>query len=162
MPNLYICEDASSGIWAAPCQNLHNAFVTRMDPDQPAYPHSLIRVCHTVCSEQHGSWSDCADAKAGLDPCWSQTNFVGFVMARLIWRRQPWVSDHSSIDTSYACTAHLITMYNISSVYHYCSIEIRNVDGNEVMGNVSNFYGTVKGEYLYVYLAGGASSSLQY
>jgi hypothetical protein len=34
-------------------------------------------------SEQHGSWSDCADAKAGLDPCWSQTHYVGFVMARL-------------------------------------------------------------------------------
>jgi hypothetical protein len=24
-----------------------------------------------------------ADAQAGLDPCWSQTHYVGFVMARL-------------------------------------------------------------------------------
>jgi hypothetical protein len=23
------------------------------------------------------------DAQAGLDPCWSQTHYVGFVMARL-------------------------------------------------------------------------------
>jgi hypothetical protein len=36
-------------------------------------------------SEQHGSWSDCADAQAGLDPCWSQTHYVGFVVTRLIW-----------------------------------------------------------------------------
>jgi hypothetical protein len=24
------------------------------------------------------------DAQAGLDPCWSQTHYVGFVMAQLI------------------------------------------------------------------------------
>jgi hypothetical protein len=35
-------------------------------------------------SEQHGSWSDFAEAQAGLDPCWSQTHYVGFVMTRLI------------------------------------------------------------------------------
>jgi hypothetical protein len=35
-------------------------------------------------SEQHGSWSDCTDAQAGLDPCWSQSHYVGFVMTRLI------------------------------------------------------------------------------
>jgi hypothetical protein len=34
-------------------------------------------------SKQHGSWSDCADAQAGLDPCWSQTHYVGFVMTQL-------------------------------------------------------------------------------
>jgi hypothetical protein len=34
-------------------------------------------------SEQHGSWSDCVDATAGLDPCWLQTHYVGFVMAQL-------------------------------------------------------------------------------
>jgi hypothetical protein len=28
--------------------------------------------------------SDCADAQAGLDPCLSQTNYVGFVVTRLI------------------------------------------------------------------------------
>jgi hypothetical protein len=33
--------------------------------------------------EQHGSLSDCADAQAGLDPCWSQMHYVGFVMTRL-------------------------------------------------------------------------------
>jgi hypothetical protein len=25
------------------------------------------------------------DAQAGLDPCWSQTHYVGFVMTLLIW-----------------------------------------------------------------------------
>jgi hypothetical protein len=34
-----------------------------------------IRETH---SKQHGSWSDCADAQAGLDLCWSQTHYVGF------------------------------------------------------------------------------------
>jgi hypothetical protein len=36
-------------------------------------------------SEQHGSWSDCTDAQASLDPCWLQTNYVRFVMTRLIY-----------------------------------------------------------------------------
>jgi hypothetical protein len=39
--------------------------------------------CKGVVSEQHGSWSDCADEEASLDPCWSQTHYVGFVIARL-------------------------------------------------------------------------------
>jgi hypothetical protein len=29
-----------------------------------------------------------ADAQAGLDPCWSQTHYVGFVMRRLKLRNQ--------------------------------------------------------------------------
>jgi hypothetical protein len=33
--------------------------------------------------EQHGSWSDCVDVQAGLDPCWSQTHYIGFFMTRL-------------------------------------------------------------------------------
>jgi hypothetical protein len=37
-----------------------------------------------TASKQHGSWSDCAEAQAGLDPCWSQTHDVGFVVTRLI------------------------------------------------------------------------------
>jgi hypothetical protein len=35
-------------------------------------------------SEQHGSSSDCADAQVCLDPCWSQTHCLGFVVIRLI------------------------------------------------------------------------------
>jgi hypothetical protein len=35
-------------------------------------------------SEQHESWSDFADAQAGLDPCRLQMHYVGFVVARLI------------------------------------------------------------------------------
>jgi hypothetical protein len=34
-------------IWAVPWQNQHNGFATSMDPDQPAYPRSLIRI-HAV------------------------------------------------------------------------------------------------------------------
>jgi hypothetical protein len=36
-------------------------------------------------SEQHESWSDCTDALAGLDPCWSQTHYDDFVVTWLIW-----------------------------------------------------------------------------
>jgi hypothetical protein len=45
---------------------------------------SLLEI--EMVSEQHGSWSDCTDAQSGLDPCWSQTHFVGFVVTRLIFR----------------------------------------------------------------------------
>jgi hypothetical protein len=38
-----------------------------------------------LVSKHHGSWSECADAQAGLDPCWSQTHYVGFVVTRLIY-----------------------------------------------------------------------------
>jgi hypothetical protein len=62
-------------------QNQHSEFAPSMDPDQPAHPLSLIRI-HAV-SEQHGSWSDCADAQAGRDQCWSQTHNVGFVVTQL-------------------------------------------------------------------------------
>jgi hypothetical protein len=37
-----------------------------MDQDQPAHPRRFM------------------DAQAGLDPCWPQNRYVGFVMARLI------------------------------------------------------------------------------
>jgi hypothetical protein len=81
-------------IWASPWKNQHNGFASSMDSDQPAHPRSLIRI-HAVryqflyflgfVSEQHGSWSDCTDAQVGLDPCWSQTHYVGFVVTRLIF-----------------------------------------------------------------------------
>jgi hypothetical protein len=82
-------------IWSTSRQNHHNAFATSMNIDQPAHPLSLIRIhavrlptlvtsSETDC-EHHGSWSDYADAQAGLDRCWSQSHYVGFVMARLIW-----------------------------------------------------------------------------
>jgi hypothetical protein len=94
------CDICGITIWAASRQNQHSAFAISMDPDQPAHPRSLIRI-HAVRfqtllqvdkliansrqtdSEQHGSWSNCAGAQAGLDPCWSQTHYVSFVMARL-------------------------------------------------------------------------------
>jgi hypothetical protein len=61
-----------------------------MDPDQPAHPRSLIRIhavrlptllqvakliANTMDPDQTG--------QADLDPYWSQTHYVGFVMARL-------------------------------------------------------------------------------
>jgi hypothetical protein len=42
-------------------------------------------LCRETNSEKHGPWSDCADAQTGLDPCWSQTHHVGFIVTRLIW-----------------------------------------------------------------------------
>jgi hypothetical protein len=60
---------------------------------RPTFAHSDQDPCCSLSvsllvigfvSEQHGSWSDCADAQAGLDPCWSQTHYVGFVVTRLI------------------------------------------------------------------------------
>jgi hypothetical protein len=59
--------------WAAPWQNQHCVSV------------SLVVI--GLVSEQHGSWSDCADAQAGLDPFWSQTHYFDFVMVRLKWSR---------------------------------------------------------------------------
>jgi hypothetical protein len=61
-----------------------------MDPDQSAHPRSLVRI-HAVRLQtllQVGkltanSMDPDQTAQAGLDPCWSQTNYVGFVMTRL-------------------------------------------------------------------------------
>jgi hypothetical protein len=61
-----------------------------MDPDQLAYPRSLIRI-HAICLqtllqvEKLIANSMDPDVQAGLDPCWSQTHYVGFVIARLIY-----------------------------------------------------------------------------
>jgi hypothetical protein len=35
-----------------------------------------------IVLEEEEDW---ADAQASLDPCWSQTHYVGFVMTRLIY-----------------------------------------------------------------------------
>jgi hypothetical protein len=54
-------------LWFSSCNMIGNLLVIRL------------------VSEQLRSWSDCADAQAGLDPCWSETHFVGFVVTRLIF-----------------------------------------------------------------------------
>jgi hypothetical protein len=43
----------------------------------------LFTISFSTCNRVGKPWSDCADAQAGLDPCWSQTHYVGFVMTRL-------------------------------------------------------------------------------
>jgi hypothetical protein len=63
-PTLSVCDQQSD---QDPCRSLTNPITSR-----------------ETDSEQHVSWSDCADAQAGLDPCWSQTHYVGFVVTRLI------------------------------------------------------------------------------
>jgi hypothetical protein len=77
--------------WATSWQNQHNGFGPSMDPDQPAQfdqdpccslTNQITRL--ETDSEKHGSWSDCADVQAGLDQCWSQTHYVGFVVTWLI------------------------------------------------------------------------------
>jgi hypothetical protein len=65
---------------------------TSLDLDQPEAKSDQDPCCSlsvsllvkVLLSEQHGSWSDYADAQAGLDPCLSQTHYVGFVVTRLI------------------------------------------------------------------------------
>jgi hypothetical protein len=59
-----------------------------MEPDQPARPRSLI-MTHAVRLQTllqnvkliaNSMDPDQTDAQAGLDPCWSQTHYVGFVV----------------------------------------------------------------------------------
>jgi hypothetical protein len=67
-----------------------------MDPDQPGVQSDQDPCCSLsvsllvidLVSEQHGSLSDFADAQAGLDPCWLQTHFIGFVVTQLICVKQ--------------------------------------------------------------------------
>jgi hypothetical protein len=78
-----------------------------MDPDQPAHPPDAQSDQDPCCSllvsllvigfvsKQHGSWSDCVDGQAGLDPCWSQIHYVGFVVKRLKWS----LFTHLSVNT---------------------------------------------------------------
>jgi hypothetical protein len=90
------CYRTFSYIWAAPWQNQQNEFATSMDPGPawasvqsdlgPCCSLSISLLVIGFVSEQHGSWSDYADAQAGLDPCWSKTHYVGFVVTRLIWK----------------------------------------------------------------------------
>jgi hypothetical protein len=63
-----------------------------MDPDQHAHQRSLIMI-HAVRLETllqvekliaNSMDPDCEDVQAGLDPCWSQTQYVNFVVTRLI------------------------------------------------------------------------------
>jgi hypothetical protein len=65
-----------------------------MDPDQTAHPRSLIKI-HAVCLPTllqvkkliANSMDPDQTAQAGLDPCWSQTHYVGFVMTRLKYNK---------------------------------------------------------------------------
>jgi hypothetical protein len=61
-----------------------------MDPHQPAHPLSLIRIhavhLQTILQVEKliaNIMDPDQTAQAGLDPCWSQTHYVGFAMARL-------------------------------------------------------------------------------
>jgi hypothetical protein len=60
-----------------------------MNLDQPAYPRSLIRF-HAVrlqtllqVEKLIANSMDPDQADWGLDPCWSQIHYVGFVITRL-------------------------------------------------------------------------------
>jgi hypothetical protein len=65
-----------------------------MDPDQPAHPRSLIRInavrlqtllqVEKLITNSMDPDQTARNVQAGLDPCWSQTHYVGFVMTRLI------------------------------------------------------------------------------
>jgi hypothetical protein len=55
-----------------------------MDPDQPAHPRSLIRIhavrLQTLLQLVEKLIANSMDAQTGLDPCYSQTHNVGFVV----------------------------------------------------------------------------------
>jgi hypothetical protein len=70
-------------------------------------------------SEQHGSWSDCADAQAGLDPCWSQTHYVGFVMTRL--KCNHITHYHNLLSVKYNQISPITTTYICSVKYNHIS-----------------------------------------
>jgi hypothetical protein len=43
----FVCTFCDDKAYAMSRQNQHNGFATGMDPEQPAHPHSLIRI-HAV------------------------------------------------------------------------------------------------------------------
>jgi hypothetical protein len=55
-----------------------------MDPDQPARMRSLIKIHAVRLPTLLQVDKLIADTQADLDPCWSQTHYVGFVVTRLI------------------------------------------------------------------------------
>ena len=81
-------------IWATTWQNQQSECAPSEDSDQPGHLPSLIRgfairikkpwVLSYPLSAQRRLWSDRADAKADLSLCWANTQFVCFVMMRLI------------------------------------------------------------------------------
>jgi hypothetical protein len=68
--------------WAASWQNQHSAFASAQSDQDPCCSLSVYLLVIELISGQHGSWSDYADSQAGLDPCWSQTHYVGFDVTR--------------------------------------------------------------------------------
>jgi hypothetical protein len=84
---MYVCSKILvilSNIWAATGQNKHCAFSTSMNPDQPAHPRSLIRIpavrLQTLLQVEKLKENGMDPDQTGLDPCWSQTHYVGFVV----------------------------------------------------------------------------------
>ena len=81
-------------MWTATWQNQQSDCAPSEDSDQPGHPTSLIRVFDVrlmgskgpklSSCEQRRLWSDWADAQADLSLRWAHTQFVGFVMSRLI------------------------------------------------------------------------------
>ena len=81
-------------IWAATWQSQQSDSTPSENSVQPGHPPSLIRVFAVhmktawvlsyPLSAQRRLWSDWVDAQADLSLRWAHTQFVGFVMSRLI------------------------------------------------------------------------------
>jgi hypothetical protein len=58
-----------------------------MDPHQPAHPLSLVKIhavhLQTILQVEKLIANITESDQTGLDPCWSQTHYVSFAMARL-------------------------------------------------------------------------------
>ena len=98
-----------NGIWAAWWQNQQNDYAPSEDPDQPGHPPSLIRVFavrsvgisrpkRSSCGQRR-LWSDWTDAQADLSLCWAYSQFVGFVMWRLIYVNYSSIIFHRNLIT---------------------------------------------------------------
>jgi hypothetical protein len=84
-------------------------------PLRPAWFQTSLRISSETDSEQHGSWTDCADAQAGLDPCWSRTHYVGFVMTQLKFH---WHNNDTKIYVNFIAgfvLRHYIVLYSVYS-----------------------------------------------
>ena len=81
--------------WIVAWQNQQNECAPTEDSDQPGHPPSLFKVfavrmknswvLRYPLNAQRRLWSDWADAQADLSLHWAHTQFVGFVVSRLIY-----------------------------------------------------------------------------
>jgi hypothetical protein len=111
-------------IWAVSRQNQHSAFATSM-----CRIHSLsVSLLSTIelVSEQHGSWSDCADAHAG----WSVSMLVANPLCRdaaHMWNNSNAIYRHWRVENVHKYRTYLCNFsYFVHLIWHVCTISDMN------------------------------------